>query len=113
MKRCLFLIASLCLTLVVFPAVAGESSEAAPQSDQALVAQTPAEPAAEEAVTAPQEEASFGFLSEPSFLSSGPQSLNSCTFLQCRQYCKASCSPGCICVGSCINDVCECTETCF
>ena len=113
MKRWLFLIASLCLTLVVFPAVAGESIEAAPESEEALVEQTPAEPAAEEAAPAPEPEASLDFLSGTSVLFSEPQELASCSFLQCWQTCQEKCAPGCICVGSCVNDFCECTQTCF
>ena len=111
MKKWLFLIASLCLTLAVFPAVAGEV-EADPKSEEALVEQAPVEPAAEEVAPALQEEASLDFLPGTSVLFSEPQPLASCTMFQCRQECRSGCPPGCFCFGSCVNDYCECDVIC-
>jgi len=111
MKKWLLPIAALCL-MVVLPAFAGESVEASPYSEEALVAQTPLEPAAEEATAASEEAKSLGFLTGASALWSEPVAA-ACVPFQCRQECRAGCPPGCLCVGSCVEDDCDCVVICY
>jgi hypothetical protein len=117
-KKSILLIGSLFLMLVALQAVADPPAEktavqpAVEQPAPAVESQPAADAQPAPATESDQECTSAELLPETGALTE-PLPASTCSLFACRSECRQDCAPGCFCIGSCVEDICECNQICF